>query len=142
MKFGVEFVPQKPLDEIVGEAKKAEKAGFEYCWITDHYNNRNVYAFLTAVARETKKIAVGPGVTNPYLIHPAATASAIATIDEVSGGRAILGISAGDRTVLSSLGVELAKPIPTMSETSEIIPKRKAGERMELEGEIYKIKGV
>jgi 5,10-methylenetetrahydromethanopterin reductase len=142
VKFGIEFVPYKSVDEIVELTKKAEEAGFSYCWITDHYNNRNVYSFLTAIARATERIELGPGVTNPYHIHPAITASAIASVDEISNGRAILGISAGDRTVLGSLGIELRKPLTTISESIKVIKMLLAGERVDFEGEILKLKGA
>lgn len=142
MKFGIEFVPYKPVEKIAALAKQAEEAAFKYCWITDHYNNRNVYSFLTTIARETRQIELGPGVTNPYLIHPAVTASAIASIDEISGGRAILGISAGDKTVLSSLGIELNKPITTVSESVEILRRLLNGERINFDGKIFKLKGA
>jgi len=142
MKFGIEFVPCEPVEKVVERSKKAEEAGFEYCWVTDHYHNRNVYSFLTAIAQNTKKIIIGPGVTNPYLIHPAVTASAIASIDEISEGRAILGISAGDRTIMSSLGVKLEKPLATMSESIQIIRKLLAGEKMNYDGKIFRLSGV
>ncbi|MFQ6129973.1 MAG: 5,10-methylenetetrahydromethanopterin reductase [Candidatus Hadarchaeaceae archaeon] len=142
MKFGIEFVPYEPIDKVVELARNAEEAGFEYCWVTDHYNNRNVYSFLTAIAQNTKKMMIGPGVTNPYLIHPAVVASAIASIDEISNGRAILGISAGDRTILGSLGVKLERPLGTVSESIQIIRKLLTGDRINFEGKIFRLKGV
>lgn len=142
MRFGIEFVPYEPVEKVVELARKAEEGGFEYCWVTDHYNNRNVYSFLTAIAQNTEKMMIGPGVTNPYLIHPAVTASAIASIDEISKGRAILGISAGDRTILSSLGVKLEKPLATMSESIQIIRGLLAGEKINFEGKIFRMTGV
>jgi 5,10-methylenetetrahydromethanopterin reductase len=142
MKFGIEFVPYEPIDKVVELARNAEEAGFEYCWVTDHYNNRNVYSFLTAIAQNTKKMMIGPGVTNPYLVHPAVIASAIASIDEISNGRAILGISAGDRTILSSLGVKLERPLGTVSESIQIIRKLLTGDRIDFEGKIFRLKGV
>lgn len=142
MKFGIEFVPHKPVGEVVELAKRAEEAGFSHCWITDHYNNRNVYTFLTEVAGSTRRIELGPGVTNPYHIHPALTASAIASIDELSGGRAVLGLSAGDRTVLRSLGIELQRPLAAIAESVEIIRKLLAGERVDFEGRIFRVKGA
>ena len=142
MKFGIEFVPYKPVEKIAALVKQAEEAAFKYCWITDHYNNRNVYSTLATIARETRQIELGPGVTNPYLIHPAVTASAIASIDEISGGRAILGISAGDRTVLSALGIELDKPLTTVSESVEVMKKLLSGERVNFDGKIFKLKGA
>lgn len=142
MRFGIEFVPYEPVEKVVELARKAEEAGFEYCWVTDHYNNRNVYSFLTAIAQNTEKMMIGPGVTNPYLIHPAVTASAIASIDEISKGRAILGISAGDKTILDSLGVKLEKPLATMSESIQIIRRLLAGEKVNFDGKIFRLSGV
>ena len=54
MKFGIEFVPQIPLDELVRLVKLAEDVGFEYAWITDHYNNKNVYETLALIAANTE----------------------------------------------------------------------------------------
>jgi len=142
VRFGIEFVPYEPIEKVVELARKAEEAGFEYCWVTDHYNNRNVYSFLTAIAQNTEKMMIGPGVTNPYLIHPAVTASAIASIDEISKGRAILGISAGDKTILDSLGVKLEKPLATMSESIQIIRRLLAGEKVNFDGKIFRLSGV
>ena len=141
IRFGIEFVPYMLVEKIVELVKKAEGAGFKYCWITDHYNNRNVYLFLTAIARDTER-KIDPGVTNPYHIHPALTASAIASIDEISNGRAILGISAGDRTVLGALGITLSKPLTIMRESVEIVRRLFAGETVNFEGEIFKLRGA
>ena len=104
MKFGIEFVPNQPLDEIVKLVKLAEDVGFEYAWITDHYNNKNVYETLALLADNTETIKMGPGVTNPYVRSPAISASAIATIDEISNGRATFGIGPGDKATGAQLG--------------------------------------
>lgn len=142
MEFGVEFVPEDPIDDIAEEVKMAEESGFDYVWITDHYNNRNVYATLTRLAEETKEIKVGPGVTNVYTIHPAETASSIATIDELSGGRAILGIGPGDRTTLDALGLEWDKPLTRTREAIKIIRDLLAGEKVTLEEEKFRLQGA
>ena len=112
MKFGIEFVPQIPLNELVRLVKIAEDVGFEYAWITDHYNNKNVYETLALIAAETETIKMGPGVTNPYVRSPAISASAIATIDEISEGRATFGIGPGDKATFDALGIEWTKPLP------------------------------
>ena len=54
-----------------------------------------MYAGLTFVALHTRTLQVGTMVTDPYTRHPALTAMAIATLDEIAGGRAILGLGAG-----------------------------------------------
>ena len=116
MKFGIEFVPNEPIDKIVKLVKLAEDVGFEYAWITDHYNNKNVYETLALIADATETIKIGPGVTNPYVRSPAISASAIATIDELSNGRATFGIGPGDKATFDALGIPWEKPVSTVKD--------------------------
>ena len=131
MKFGIEFVPQIPLDELVRLVKIAEDVGFEYAWITDHYNNKNVYETLALIAAETETIKMGPGVTNPYVRSPAISASAIATIDEISNGRATFGIGPGDKATFDALGIAWEKPVSTIKAAIADINTLLAGEKTE-----------
>lgn len=129
MKFGIEFVPNEPLDKIVKLVKLAEDVGFEYAWITDHYNNKNVYEALALIADATETIELGPGVTNPYVRAPAITAAAIATLDEISNGRATLGIGPGDKATFDALGIEWTKPVTTIKESVAEMRTLLAGEK-------------
>ena len=131
MKFGIEFVPQIPLDELVRLVKIAEDVGFEYAWITDHYNNKNVYETLALIAANTETIKMGPGVTNPYVRSPAISASAIATIDEISNGRATFGIGPGDKATFDALGIAWDKPVSTIKAAIADINTLLAGEKTE-----------
>ena len=131
MKFGIEFVPQIPLDELVRLVKIAEDVGFEYAWITDHYNNKNVYETLALIAANTETIKMGPGVTNPYVRSPAISASAIATIDEISNGRATFGIGPGDKATFDALGIAWEKPVSTIKAAIADINTLLAGEKTE-----------
>ncbi|MEM3564883.1 MAG: 5,10-methylenetetrahydromethanopterin reductase [Candidatus Jordarchaeaceae archaeon] len=142
VKLGIELVPQQKIDKIVEYIKEAEANNFDFAWITDHYNNRNTYVTLALAAVQTSKIRLGTGVTNPFLVNPAVTASAIASIHEVSNGRAILGIGAGDATTLKQLGVEWSKPLTAVQETITIAKKLWAGETVKFEGEVFKIKSA
>ena len=131
MKFGIEFVPQIPLKELVRLVKIAEDVGFEYAWITDHYNNKNVYETLALIAANTETIKMGPGVTNPYVRSPAISASAIATIDEISNGRATFGIGPGDKATFDALGIAWDKPVSTIKAAIADINTLLAGEKTE-----------
>ncbi len=142
MKFGIEFVPNMKYYELEYYVKLAEDSGFEYTWITDHYNNRNVYAMLAVLALKTNRIKLGPGVTNPYHISPAVTASAIATINELSGGRAVLGIGAGDKVTFDRIGITWEKPLKRMREAVEIIRALHGGKSVKYDGEIFKMNGA
>ena len=130
MKFGIELVPNELLAKLSYYVKLAEDNGFEYCWITDHYNNRNVYMALGAIAATTNNIKLGPGVTNPYVKIPAAIASSLATLDEVSGGRAVLGIGPGDKATFDALGIKWTKPVATVKKAIADIKDLMAGKRL------------
>jgi len=109
--FGIEFVPADPVLKIGYLARLAEDAGFDTIWITDHYNNRDVYSTLAVLSFLTNKVMLGTGVTNPYTRNMAITASSIASINELSGGRAILGIGPGDKATFDKMGIEWDKPL-------------------------------
>ena len=142
MKFGIEFVPQKPLDKIVASCKLAEEKGFDYVWITDHYNNRDVYVALALIALNTNKVKIGTGVTNPYTRNIAQTASSIATVDELSNGRAVLGIGAGDRVTLDAINVQRVKPVRAIRESVTVLRELWAGKSVTFEGDVIKLKGA
>lgn len=139
MRFGIEFVPSTPTLDMAYYSRIAEKVGFEFVWITDHFVNRNVFVALTQVALYTNTIQVGSGVTNPYTANPAIVASSIATIDEISGYRAILGIGAGDKVTLRNLGVERKKALRAMRESVDIIRSLWARDTVTLDGEVFKV---
>ncbi len=142
VKFGIEFVPREPYWKIIYYAIQAERGGFSNLWITDHFNNRNVYAYLTTAAIYTNKITFGPGVTNPYMVNPVITAQAVATLNEMAPGRVALGIGAGDKTTLESVGTEMTKPLAAIKETVEIFNKITSGETVAYQGEVFKTAGA
>ena len=98
-----------PLPKLAGElAARAEAAGFDGIAFTDSQNlTGDVFAGLALAAKSTSRIGLATGVTNPVTRHPAATASAIATVHAISNGRAVLGIGRGD-SALFQIGLEPA----------------------------------
>jgi len=101
-----------PLPKLAGElAARAEAAGWDGIAFTDSQNlTGDVFAGLALAAQATRKLKLATGVTNPVTRHAAATASGIATIHALSGGRATLGIGRGD-SALFQIGLEPA-PLP------------------------------
>jgi len=142
VKFGIEFVPREPYWKIACYAIQAEKSGFSNLWITDHFNNRNVYVTLTAAAIYTNKITLGPGVTNPYLVNPVFTAQAIATLNELAPGRVVLGIGAGDKTTMESVGVDMQKPLTAVQEAVDIFRRIASGENVVYKGVVFQTAGA
>ncbi|MCL2141782.1 MAG: 5,10-methylenetetrahydromethanopterin reductase [Methanimicrococcus sp.] len=142
MKFGIEFVPNEPTGKIASYAKAAEEYGFEYVWVTDHYNNRELYSTLSVLAMATNKIHIGAGVTNPYTRNPAVTASGIASVHELSGGRALVGIGPGDKLTFEALGIAAEKPLGTVKETVIVLRELLAGNKVSFDGEIIQLKNA
>lgn len=138
--FGIEFVPMELFWKTTYYTMQAEKLGYDSVWITDHFNNRNVYVSLSFIAIYTDRIKFGPGVTNPYLIHPVITAQSIATLNEVAPGRVLCGIGAGDKTSLDIVGTPIRDPIRSVRESVEIIRRQLAREKTGYEGSAFKMK--
>ncbi len=91
---------REPIHRIADVAQAAERHGFDAVWVLDsQLAMKDVYVALTVAAQATHRIHLGTGVTNPVTRHITNTANAIGTIDELSGGRALLGIGSGDSAV-------------------------------------------
>ncbi|WP_432989732.1 LLM class flavin-dependent oxidoreductase [Dactylosporangium sp. CA-233914] len=109
MLSGVALQPVDAPSTFESMVEEIEGGGYDELWLTDSsLHARYVYAYLTLAARHSRRLRLGTAVTNPITRHPAITATAILTIDEISNGRAVLGIGAGDRPLLA-LG---SKPAP------------------------------
>jgi len=142
VKFGVEFVPKEAYWKTVYYAIQSEKRGFDNLWITDHYNNRNVYVTLAATAMYTKKIIIGPGVTNPFLINPIMTTQSLTTLDELAPGRIVLGMGAGDKTTLAATGIEAKKQLSAVVDAIAIFKAMLEGKSVNYEGNVFKVSGT
>ncbi len=100
MDFGFTLKPSNTVERMVALTRQAEAAGFGYGWLFDaHVPFREVYPLLTLMAVNTTRMRLGTCVTNPATRDPSVTASALATLDEISGGRMDLGIGRGDSSV-------------------------------------------
>lgn len=112
LRFGVCFAPDPPPSRWVELTKQAEANGFEYAWLFDsHVLWQDVYPIFTLMAVSTTRIKIGPCVTNPGTRDPTVTASAMATLNEISGGRMVLGMGRGDsaRRVIGQKPVTVEK---------------------------------
>lgn len=131
---GIELTPDDPVDEVVNLAVRAEDAGFDVAFGSGHYFNRDPIVTLTRIAAATDEIRLGPGVANPYDTHPIRLASQVATLDEVSDGRAVFGIGAGDKSTLRNLGVDRDRPLRRVLESFKVAQDLWAGDRVDHDG--------
>jgi probable F420-dependent oxidoreductase len=109
MRFGITVLPDPPYTRFVELMQLAEQHGFEYGWTYDsHLLWQEPYPFLTAAALATETIKLGLCVTNPGTREPTVTASASATLQDISHGRMVVGIGRGD-SARRTIGYE---PVP------------------------------
>lgn len=109
LQYGVGMGRTLSIHDVVPLVKLAEELGYEHSTFIDSQAlSRDCVVMMTVAAANTSRIRIGPGVTQPYTRHMSVLANAVATIDELSGGRAFLGIGAG----MSSTGVLRKEPRP------------------------------
>jgi probable F420-dependent oxidoreductase len=97
LSFGVTILPDPPWQRLVELMKLAEENGFDYGWTYDsHVLWQEPYPLLTLAGMNTTRLKLGLNVTNPGTREPTVTASAFATLQDVTGGRMIMGIGRGD----------------------------------------------
>jgi 5,10-methylenetetrahydromethanopterin reductase len=124
-----------PAARLAERARLAEACGFEKVWLADERFYREVYSVLACVALATTRVAVGPCVTDPFARHPALTAMAIATLDEISQGRAVLGLGAGV-SGFAELGIMPRRPPRALREAILLIRALLRDERVDFAGEV------
>jgi 5,10-methylenetetrahydromethanopterin reductase len=135
LTYGIEFVPGNVnVKQVVNFCKLAESKDIDFAWITNHYNNRHCYAVLAAVAQATSTIKMGPGIMNSFTDTPAAMASFFCTLNEISDGRATLGIGPGDLSTLPKIAIQGEKPVARLEEAVVQIRKLCAGEQVNKSG--------
>lgn len=120
-------------DSLVGLARTAADNGFDRVLYADERFFRDCWTTLGYLAARVPDIGLGVCVTDPFVRHPALTAAAAATVDEVSGGRFTLGLGAGV-SGFAAMGIERLKPLAAMREAVTLIRSLIRGEEANLEG--------
>ena len=103
MRFGIVILPQYDWPEAARRWRGAEELGFDHAWTYDHLSWRGLAGerwhatipTLTAAAMVTERIRLGTFVASPNYRHPVPFAKDVASVDQVSGGRMLLGVGSG-----------------------------------------------
>lgn len=132
--IGIELTPEHPVSAVTDLATSAEDVGFDAIFVSHHYNNRDEFVALADIARATANVHIGPGITNPYETHPVTLASRMATLDELSAGRGIFGVGAGDPSTLANLGYDADSALRRVLETMQTARRLWDGQRVSHDG--------
>jgi len=126
----------------VALAQMAEEAGLVGIWFAENPFQRGIMATAGACAAATTRLRIGVGVVNPSMRHPVQIAMEFAALDELSGGRAILGIGSGIAGALRRMGFDTSRPVAAVSEAIEIIRALLAGQSATLSGRVFEVHGA
>jgi probable F420-dependent oxidoreductase len=138
MQFGFTLKPEHSIERTLALTRQAEAAGFEHGWLFDsHVLWREPYPLLTLMAQATTTLRLGTCVTNPATREPSVTASALAVLQEISGGRMDLGIGRGDsaRRVLGKGPTSMKD----LEEAVHVIRALTEGRSVEFEGTVLEL---
>jgi 5,10-methylenetetrahydromethanopterin reductase len=135
LSFGVSG--GKPLPEYIALAQAADTYGFHILSIFDDLLFKPAWPILFAAAPHTHRLRIGPSVSNPYLVHPVMLAEYAAMLDEMTGGRAYLGIGRG--AFLDAVHAATRQPITTVREAIEVIRHLWRGDTAAYDGAVFRL---
>lgn len=130
--FMMGLSPREPIGRFGELARTAEDLGFAAAWIADsQLYTKDAWVALTLAAGASRRIRLGPGVTNPVTRHFTVLANSMMALQEVSGGRAVLGIGSGDAAI-KPLGLPVT--VAELRQTIDRVRALAAGKRVTVDG--------
>lgn len=139
MRLGLLLGMGKDWRSSIEQVKTAEALGYEYI-ATGEAWGPSILPWLTLVAANTTKLRFGTAILNCFSRSPAVLAQEFAMLEQISGGRSALGLGSSGAQVIEHLhGVKFEKPLQRLRETVEIFNTLIAGEKLNYEGEIFKL---
>lgn len=120
-------------------ARAVEDGGFASIWFAENPFQRGVMATAGACAAATRRVEIGVGVVNPYGRHPATIAMEFAALDELSRGRAVLGIGSGVAASVRRMGFSDERPVSAVREAIAIIRTMLAGGSVTMGGRVFRV---
>jgi probable F420-dependent oxidoreductase len=140
-RLGIAFSGGPSPAEIVDCIKLAEELGYESAWVAEGHGG-DQFATLAAAATQTSRIALGTSITSVFVRTVPTIAMAAATVDDLSGGRFILGIGSSHKVqVEAEHGVAYAKPLTRTRESVAAIRTLLRDGTLHYEGETFRIEG-
>lgn len=141
-RLGFGFLGAPSVPEMVALAQRAEALGYESAWVAETRFTRDGIAPVAAIAAATRTIKVGTAIINVYTRNPVVTAISFASLDEISGGRTIMGLGPGSPLILAPQGVAFDKPLARLREYAQVVQQLLAGEKVTFKGKVVEIEGV
>jgi 5,10-methylenetetrahydromethanopterin reductase len=140
LKFSIGLQGSYPIRSYIEKAQKIERYGFDEIHVYDDLMFKPTWPILTLMGEHTERIAIGPGIITPQIVHPCYHAGNLAELDELTNGRAVCGIARGAFWEL--LGIEKQeRPVTMVREAIQIIRRLLAGDRAPFHGKCFTATG-
>jgi 5,10-methylenetetrahydromethanopterin reductase len=138
------MLPEYPVPTILDYIKTADDMGFYAFWSVDEIYHKDAWLIFAAAADKTKRILMGPAVTHVYLREPTLIAQQLATLDELTNGRAVAAISFGNIIMLQQYHVKWqgSKPLTRTREAFHVIRTLLNEGKITYEGHFFKYTGL
>src|SRR5215510_14811798 len=128
-------------DEVLSYVKAADELGYDTIFVPEAWG-RDAFTTLGWIAANTRRVKLGPGIVNVFSRTPTLIAQSIATLDEISGGRAVLGLGTSGPIVIENWhGMPFDQPLLRTRETVDIVRQALSGSRVNYDGEIFHLQG-
>ena len=150
MRVGIVILADQRWSEGADRWRRAEEYGFAHAWTYDHIGWRDLVdgpwfdavPTLTAAALTTTRIRLGTLVASPNVRHPVPFAREVTALDDISGGRILLGVGAGggdyDAAVLGGPPLSARARVDRFGEFVELLDGVLCGDRVTWTGEYYR----
>jgi 5,10-methylenetetrahydromethanopterin reductase len=131
-----------PAETCVGLGQTAEANGFSAVWLAENAFGRSALPAAVACARGTCRVRIGVGVINPFSRHPSLIAMEWGAVDELAGGRAVLGIGAGIAAAVRRIGCSWERPLSAVCDAIHIVRGLLANKEVSYKGPVFSVDRV
>ena len=142
-RLGAALPPQNLAPgQQVAYIRQAETSGYEGIWVPEVMGT-DAFTVLAAASQVTRRLRLGTGIVPIYTRTPTTLAMTIATLDALSGGRAVLGLGVSSEIIIGAWhGLPFPKPLGAMREAIDIIRRLLRNERVTVEGTCFRVRNL
>jgi len=144
VKYSYVMLPDYPLSESLAAIKLADQLGFYGCYAADETWHKDLWLLFAAAAAETSNIRFGPSLSSVVLREPTLIAQSLATLDELTGGRAEAVLSCGNFGLLAQYNIDwtTTKPLSRVKEAHHVVRTLLDDGAITFDGEFFKYSGL
>jgi len=141
MRVGVRVETAWTIGQQLEYVREAERLGFDIAWVEGNAFKSEPFSTAGYLAAQTSRIELGVAIAAVYMMHPVLIASAAATLDDLTGGRFIMGLGCSSVLATDRLGLD-TRPLQWMREGLACVRALLAGGPASYEGEVFSLRNV